>query len=232
MKTLTVDPVCGMEVSASSRFHVEYQGTLYLFCCQKCRARFQRDPGEFIYPEGGELEALMRSLDFHLHEPEHTFHSCDWVPLLLVPGLAFLIACARQLSAVGAWDWTTCIHDFTGLFLILLSAFKLADLKAFAETFVTYDLLAKLVRPYAYLYPFLELVLGLSFLTERYVTLLSAVTAGVMVFGSLGLLVALRNGRELPDSGTSSPATVSPAMLVANLSIAAMAALIGWFSYP
>jgi YHS domain-containing protein len=220
-----------MEVSASSRFQVEHHGTLYLFCCQKCRARFQRDPGEFIYPEGGELDALMRSLDFRLHEPERTIRPSDWVPLLLVPGIAFLAASARQLSAMSVWDWTTCIHDFTGLMLILLSAFQLAELKAFAATFATYDLLAKAFRPYAYLYPLLELVLGLGFLVGRYLTFVSAATAGMMIFGSAGLLIALRQGagEEGPASETTSQAPLSSGTLVANLSIAALAILIGWF---
>ena len=214
MKTLTIDPVCGMEVSTSSHFQVEHRGTLYLFCCQKCRTRFQRDPGEFIYPEGEELEALMRSLDFHPHEPEHSFHSTDWVPLLLVPGIAFLAASASQLSVGGAWDGATCIHHFTGLMLILLSAFKLAELKGFADTFATYDLLARFSRPYAYFYPILELFLGLGFLVGRYLTYISAATAGLMIFGSVGLFMALKqeNGAERSSSETASQTSLSPGL--------------------
>jgi hypothetical protein len=136
-----------------------------------------------------------------------------------------------ELSAVGSWDWTTCIHDFTGLLLILLSAFKLADLKAFAVGFSTYDLLAKFFRPYAYLYPLLELALGLGFLAGRYLTFVSAATAGIMIFGSVGLFIGLRKEPvvEYPSPQTAAQGVLSPAALVANLSIAAMAILIGWF---
>jgi YHS domain-containing protein len=230
MKTLTIDPVCGMEVTASSRFHKQYDGTMYLFCCEKCRSRFVRDPGEFVYPEGGELEALMRDLDLQLHDSEGAFRSADWVPLFLAPGLAFLAACAKQWSSTTPWDWTVSIHDFTGLWLILLSTFKLTDLKTFATAFQTYDLLAKFFRSYGYIYPFLEITLGLAFLTGHYLTLVSAATAGLMVFTSAGLLIALRKYPDpRPSPGAASRLPLSPAILVANLSIAAMAILVGWF---
>jgi Cu+-exporting ATPase len=48
MKTITTDPVCGMEVDDSSAHRAEYDGALYLFCSAGCRQRFLKDPEEFI----------------------------------------------------------------------------------------------------------------------------------------------------------------------------------------
>src|SRR5438874_12876670 len=47
MKTVTVDPVCGMDVDESSELRAEHEGTTYLFCSETCRQRFLRDPEEF-----------------------------------------------------------------------------------------------------------------------------------------------------------------------------------------
>jgi hypothetical protein len=136
-----------------------------------------------------------------------------------------------QWGACGPLDWTVSIHDFTGLWLVLLAAFKLADLKTFAATFQAYDLLAKFFRSYAYIYPFLELSFGLGFLSGSYLTLLSVTTAAMMVFTSAGLLIAMRKepGANYRTPEAASRLPLSPAALVANFSIAAMAVLIGWF---
>jgi Cu+-exporting ATPase len=47
-----VDPVCGMEVKrATAKHRLEYQGNEYLFCCARCRERFQADPESFLKPK-------------------------------------------------------------------------------------------------------------------------------------------------------------------------------------
>ena len=54
--------------------------------------------------------------------------------------------------------------DFMGLFYIVFSFFKFLDLKGFPESFKMYDPVAKVVPIYGWLYPFIELALGLLFL--------------------------------------------------------------------
>ena len=234
MKTLTIDPVCGKEVSTSARFHAEYGGIIYLFCCETCRARFQHDPGEFFYPEDGELEALARNIEVHLHEPEHASPNSGYVPLLLIPGLALLLACITRFSGVARWDGMGYMRDFTGFSLILLSAFALSELKGFAKSIQIYDFLAKSLPRYGYFYPFLELGLGLSFLASRSLIVASAATAGLMVFSSLGLATALRRGNVAEYANTGPPLKLPPsaALLIANLSLAAMSVIICWFVGP
>ena len=58
------------------------------------------------------------------------------------------------------------MHDFMGFFLVVFSMFKLFDLEGFADGFQMYDPLARPIRPYAYLYPFVELGLGLGYLAH------------------------------------------------------------------
>ncbi|MGN7103837.1 heavy metal translocating P-type ATPase [Ralstonia holmesii] len=42
------DPVCGMTVSADSRFHAAHQGKTYRFCSEKCESKFVADPPRYV----------------------------------------------------------------------------------------------------------------------------------------------------------------------------------------
>lgn len=46
--SMAVDPVCGMEVDpATARVTFRLEDTVYYFCCEGCRERFQEDPAAF-----------------------------------------------------------------------------------------------------------------------------------------------------------------------------------------
>lgn len=53
--------------------------------------------------------------------------------------------------------------NFMAGFFLTFSGFKFLDLKGFAQGYFTYDLLAQKVFNYGYVYPFIELFLGLLF---------------------------------------------------------------------
>jgi xanthine dehydrogenase accessory factor len=44
----SIDPVCGMEVEASSPLRSTYQGAVYRFCSEGCLAKFRRSPGRYV----------------------------------------------------------------------------------------------------------------------------------------------------------------------------------------
>ncbi|MGY2492340.1 heavy metal translocating P-type ATPase [Cupriavidus sp. CP313] len=44
------DPVCGMTVSADSRFQAEHAGARYYFCSASCQQKFESDPGKYTIP--------------------------------------------------------------------------------------------------------------------------------------------------------------------------------------
>jgi Cu+-exporting ATPase len=49
---VAIDPVCGMKVKRDTAKHLfEYKGQEYLFCCSRCRERFQADPETFLKPK-------------------------------------------------------------------------------------------------------------------------------------------------------------------------------------
>ena len=71
--------------------------------------------------------------------------------------------------------------DFMGLFYIVFSFFKFLDLKGFPDSFRMYDPLAKALPAYGWVYPFLELALGLMFLMRFQIQ--TALIATVVILG-------------------------------------------------
>lgn len=86
-------------------------------------------------------------------------------PLLIAFAYIIAIATLTSRSPAGI-DWMKWMNNFMGGFFIILSFFKLLDLYAFAESYNSYDLLAKRVRAYGFIYPFIELGLGIAYIME------------------------------------------------------------------
>jgi YHS domain-containing protein len=43
-----VDPVCGMTVDRSKAVRLQHDGSVYYFCCEGCRKKFEAAPGSYI----------------------------------------------------------------------------------------------------------------------------------------------------------------------------------------
>jgi hypothetical protein len=162
-----------------------------------------------------------------VHQRQHGrgTHLLDYLPLGVIIALALLAASAKEM-AYGQWNTMAWMQDFMGVFLLLFSMFKLFDLSGFADGFQMYDLLAKPLRPYAYVYPFIELGLGLGYLARWNLSGIYIATVMVMLFGSLGVFNALRKGLDLECAcmGTVLKVPLSTVALVEDLGMAAMAA--------
>ena len=54
--TTYLDPICGMQVDkAHAAGHSVYNGEDYYFCSAGCKAKFDRNPGEFVKARSGRL---------------------------------------------------------------------------------------------------------------------------------------------------------------------------------
>jgi len=99
-------------------------------------------------------------------------------PLFLI--FAYLFAAAFLLN-YQEWTMREAMLDFMGLFYIVFSFFKFLDLKGFPESFRMYDPLAKAIPFYGWMYPFLELALGLMFLMRFQIQ--TALIATIVILG-------------------------------------------------
>jgi len=87
--------------------------------------------------------------------------------------------------------------DFMGLFFIVFSFFKLLDLKGFKESFAMYDPLAIIIPSYGFIYPFIEVILGLFFLLRIYIDLSLLATILILGMTSVGVTRALINKKSI-----------------------------------
>ena len=149
-----------------------------------------------------------------------------------IPLIVLLLLCALGATAVLHYEnamtnlprW---MHLFMGFFLINFSMFKLFNIPGFADGFQMYDLLAKRFRPYAFLYPFLELGLGLAYLSQIALVPTYIFTIVLMSFGALGVFVALKKQLKIDCAcmGTVLDVPLSTVAVVEDLGMTVMAIL-------
>ena len=151
-------------------------------------------------------------------------------PLVLI--LAYLLAGTAGLEVgAGGFDPMRAMAHFMAGFFLVFSFFKLLDLPAFADAYSTYDLLAARSRVYALAYPFLELGLGLAYLTRLWPTVTNWVTLVVMLVGTAGVVRTLLARRQVRCAclGAVFNLPMSYVTLTEDLLMAGMAAaMLAW----
>jgi copper chaperone CopZ len=93
--------------------------------------------------------------------------------------------------AAGAFDWMRWMRHFMAGFFLVFSFFKLLDVPAFAVSYSSYDLLARRWLGWGYVYPFVELALGVLYLINFSPIFTNAATLAVMGFSTIGVAQSL-----------------------------------------
>lgn len=108
--------------------------------------------------------------------------------------------------------------DFMGLFYIVFSFFKLLDLKGFPESFKIYDPLAKLLPAYSWVYPFIELSLGVLFLMRIQIPLALIATLIILGITTVGVTKTLLNKKSIQCAclGTALKLPMTKATFIEN----------------
>ncbi len=89
------------------------------------------------------------------------------------------------------------MNNYMGFIYILFGVLKLYDLSKFVKIFSKYDIIAKNVLWYGYLYPFMEIILGLALLKRYHVSTTLKTTIILMVLSIASVLWSLINGEKL-----------------------------------
>ncbi|MEC8055759.1 MAG: YHS domain-containing protein, partial [Pseudomonadota bacterium] len=50
-KIVSIDPICGMTVAEDSQYHIDLDGTRYLFCSASCKQKFEQHPEKYLVKE-------------------------------------------------------------------------------------------------------------------------------------------------------------------------------------
>ncbi|KAB5489454.1 heavy-metal-associated domain-containing protein [Flagellimonas hadalis] len=143
-------------------------------------------------------------------------------PLFLIFGYLFV---AAFLLNYKNWSYSSAMLDFMGLFYVVFSFFKFLDLKGFPESFRMYDPLAKVVPLYGWIYPFLELALGLLFLMRFQIELALIVTVVILGITTFGVTKSLLDKKSIRCAclGTALNLPMTEATFIENAIMLVMA---------
>ncbi len=82
-------------------------------------------------------------------------------------------------------------------FFLAFSFFKMLDLQGFADSYRMYDIVAKKIPVWAYVYPFVELGLGFAFLVNMSPFITNLITLVVMLVSIIGVIQSVLNKRAI-----------------------------------
>ena len=158
-------------------------------------------------------------------EIEETSWFTTYKPLILVFSYILLVTLAVEYT-YGEFTLHRFMPNFMAGFFLFFSFFKLLDLAGFASSYAMYDLLAKRVYKYGFIYPFIELGLGIAYLINFKPVLINAITLIVMLFSSIGVIIAVMNKQKIRCAclGTGFNLPMTTVTIIEDFLMAAMAA--------
>lgn len=179
-------------------------------------------------------KALLRVADYKLLEADHHDSPVSipeksvktYKPLIVVVGFILLATAISQINR-GAFDWMDAMRVFMGSFFLAFSFFKILDVKGFTQAYMSYDIIAKRWIGWGYIYPFIELALGVAYLTACCLTTTYIATLVVMGVSTIGVVQSVVNKREIKCAclGTGFNLPMSTVTIVEDVTMVVMAAV-------
>ncbi len=187
------------------------------------------------------LEEALQSAGskYHIHEVGHsqqpeTVEQLDlaepsvttYKPLILIVGFIVLTTVLVQYP-FDAFSGMTWMRHFMAGFFIVFAFFKLLNLEGFASSYRMYDIVAARWKDWGYVYPFIELVLGIAYLINWNPQITNWVTVIVLGVSSIGVIQSNLNKRKIKCAclGDVFNLPMSTVTIVEDLSMVGMAAV-------
>lgn len=152
-------------------------------------------------------------------------------PLLILVSILLITSITLTLSFGKGMIFG--MHCFMGGFFISFAFLKFLDINGFVDSYSSYDLLAKKINAYGFIYPFLEFGLGLAYINfwaPQWTYISSFI---LMVFSSIGVIQAVRKKQEIKCAcmGTMFDLPMSTITIVEDLVMAIMAAILLFLTF-
>ncbi|MBL7838631.1 MAG: heavy-metal-associated domain-containing protein [Cyclobacteriaceae bacterium] len=164
------------------------------------------------------------------HDTHMGSESTNWFatyrPILLIFGFI------TGVSAIVSYDQGA-VHTmhfmsvFMAGFFLVFSFFKFLDLSGFASSYAMYDILARKIPAYGFVYPFLELALGIAYLTHFNPVITNWATLIIMGLSSIGVIESVLNKKKIRCAclGAVFNLPMSTVTIIEDLLMVVMAAL-------
>lgn len=173
--------------------------------------------------QAGDYKASKDATPFQL-ESEKSWLS-TYQPLLTIVAYILGVSLLVELGQPNFEHTRWMTHFMAGFFLVF-SFFKMLNIRAFASSYAMYDLLAMRWQTYGLIYPFIELSLGIAYLTDYKPYTTNLITLIVMAFSSLGVIQSVMNKQKIRCAclGTVFNLPMSTVTIIEDLLMAGMAA--------
>ncbi len=130
------------------------------------------------------------------NQPHQRYSIKDFLPLISIVLIIIALTMGKHM-VTDSWSAHTCMTNFMGFFFLVFGIFKIINLKNFASAYAMYDLIASKSRIYSLMYPFIELALGLLYLTDLFPLFTHVCTMILMLISAAGVGYALYRGDHL-----------------------------------
>jgi glutaredoxin len=114
-----------------------------------------------------------------------------YTPILAIFAVAFLMAIATVFGLTESFSLVKVIELFVAYSMAILAIQKLRDIYTFANSFITYDLLAMRNLRYAYVYPFAEAFAGIGMLASLSGFIVGPVSLFIGTVGAISVFKAV-----------------------------------------
>jgi glutaredoxin len=115
----------------------------------------------------------------------------SYAPVIAIFSMSMLMALALAFSILGTVATTLVLKWFVAISMCVLAIQKLRDLDSFSNQFITYDLVAMRVVPYAYVYPLAEACVGIGMLAAAPGFIIAPVALFIGVVGAVSVIKAV-----------------------------------------
>ena len=196
------DPICGMDVDENTtKFKLGHEGKTHYFCSKDCIEKYEKK---------------------HNIEPKEIFRRPWFKTSMLIVAVLFSVALVIFLQISGF------MILFMGGFFVIVALLKFLDWRGFATQFSMYDIISKRSKLYSYIYPVIELALGLAFLFSFQLMITATVTFIIMSVGSIGVAQNLlsKNPIKCACLGTKIKLPLTKFTLFEDIIMAIMALMI------
>lgn len=175
---------------------------------------------------GGQRIGGYDALRKHLGKSVADHNAVTYQPVIAVFATAALMALAASWAAFGTLLTVRAGEWFIAFSMCILAVLKLRDLEGFSNMFLGYDLLARRVVRYAYVYPFAEALAGILMIAGALMWLAIPVALFIGGIGAVSVFKAVYiDKRELKCAcvGGDSNVPLGFISLTENLMMVAMA---------
>lgn len=109
-------------------------------------------------------------------------------PLVIIVSFITGVSILAQWPFADGFDGMLWMQHFMAGFFLVFSGFKMFNLKGFVDSYRMYDLGASWWPTWGLIYPFIELGLGLLYLTGESLEMAHGITIAVLGFSSIGVI--------------------------------------------